>query len=243
MTTNLLVMTMSSATNLYISHSSPSPHHTGANATPAPNNNNNNNNKSPAAASSSSTPPPLPPRPPRVLVFLTSEKTRKGLSTVHSLSAEAVKMSSKTILAIDSMIRRAMGARPKRDRYFASSSSQGLASLPPLPSRPSAPDTSLSPAPPPYEGVEKPRHHSAFDPPEKGTAPVPPPRTSSYPVRPPLPPRAQAITSLALPVQPQLTTKERLLISADLILSVLDDSTRKLLDSAPDSVGRIMAHK
>src|SRR6266545_2242655 len=62
MTTNLLMTTMTSATNFYISHSSPSPHHTGATATATANNRS-------LGASASSTPPPLPPRPPRDRVW------------------------------------------------------------------------------------------------------------------------------------------------------------------------------
>jgi spartin len=45
------------------------------------------------------------------------------------------------------------------------------------------------------------------------------------------------------PVQPKLTATRRLLISADLILSTIDDSGRKLLDSGANNIGRVVHHK
>jgi spartin len=40
-----------------------------------------------------------------------------------------------------------------------------------------------------------------------------------------------------------MNNKERILISADLILSTIDDSTRKLLDASTGQVGKIVHHK
>jgi len=45
------------------------------------------------------------------------------------------------------------------------------------------------------------------------------------------------------PLQPKLSNVSRLLISADLILSTIDDSTRKLLDVGTENIGRVMHHK
>ena len=231
MTTNLLVTTITSATDYYVSHSSPSPHHSSNNVGgPAP-----VNGPIPTGSSgprASGTPPPLPPRP-RFLVFLTSDKTRKGMAAVHTVSGEAVKMSSRTLNAIDTMIRRAMGLKNRRTKYFAPQSGHvgpGAASL-------AAP-------PPPYETIEKSRTPSPQFRPEKGTPPRSTPSpfagpSRSYPQAGPSTPDL----SVALPHQPILTSKERILMSLDLILSTVDDSARKLLDTGPAAVGKIMAHK
>lgn len=200
LTTNLVITTITAASNLYINHSKPSPHHSGA-STPV-------SAEGATAGSSRGPPPPLPPRP-KALVFLTSESTRKNLSKVHAVSGEAVKVSAKTVGYIDSMIRRAMGAKPKRDRtaFMRTGSAPGS----PIPS--AGQEKSGGLAPPPYTGAGSGSSRSP--------SPGPPP---------PLPPR-------------KLTTKDRVLISADLILSTIDDSTRKILDAGTQQVGKVMHHK
>ncbi|KAF8188319.1 hypothetical protein BJ912DRAFT_968419 [Pholiota molesta] len=164
--------------------------------------------------------------------------TRKGLSTVHALSGEAVKVSSKTVALIDSMIRRAMGAKPKRARYFATGAdanahNAGLLSpnKSPLPSRTPSPTPSTRSAgavpPPPYT-------QGPFIPPRRSLSPAPPlpPRAGPSAYAPPPTPGQQA------PPLPErrLKTKDHILISADLILSTIDDSARR-------QIGRVMGHK
>ncbi|KIM49553.1 hypothetical protein M413DRAFT_438742 [Hebeloma cylindrosporum] len=223
MTTTLLVTTITTASSYYISNSAASPHHSGSPA------------NSPPSTSRGGTPGP-PPLPPRALVFLTSEKTRKGLSTVHAMSGQAVKVSTKTIGLIDGMIRRAMGAKPKRTKYFphgvpaSGPSGRSLAAGPPLPSRSPSPSPSSysTLVPPPYSpNREKPGS------PRPG--PALPPRRSLSPA-PPLPPRSGE-------VQPRLTTKDHILISADLILSTIDHSTRRMLDVGTEEIGKVVGHK
>jgi len=102
-TMNLLVKTITTASSNYIAAS---PHHSG---TPA--------SSTPIASRGD----PVPSLPPRALIFLTSEETRKRLSTVHAMSREAVKVSKKTIGLIDNMIHHSMGTKPKRTKYFLSS--------------------------------------------------------------------------------------------------------------------------
>jgi spartin len=128
-TTNLLLTTITTASNYYVSHSTPSPSH------PC--------NSNTSRSTSTSTPPP--PLPSRTLVFLTSERTRKGLAGVHAVSSQAVQVSSKTVSIIDNMIRRAMGAQPKRPRAFLGDGS--LSHAPSLPPR-MLPPASLSPLSP-----------------------------------------------------------------------------------------------
>jgi len=230
MTTNLLVTTITSATDYYVSHSSPSPHHSANNpggSVPV-------NGSMSTGPSASGTPPPLPPRP-RFLVFLTSDKTRKGMAAVHTVSGEAVKMSSRTLNAIDTMIRRAMGLKNRRTKYFAPESGHvgpGAASL-------AAP---LPRLPPPYEAIEKSRTPSPQPRFEKGIPPRPSPSPFAGPSR-SYPGSSTPTVSATLPHQPILTSKERILMSLDLILSTVDDSARKLLDTGPAAVGKIMAHK
>jgi len=210
MTTSLLVTTITTASSFYVAHSTPSPHHP------------------------SSTRAGPPPPPPRALVFLTSERTRKGLASVHAVSGEAVKVSSKTVNHIDSMIRRAMGARPRRrEGQDLSSTPASIGYLspsgspPPLPARTPSPSGSTSRfALPSYDSVVN------------GTKPPLPtrPPSSSSPLTPPtLTPQA--------PPSLKLTTKDRVLLSLDLILSTIDDSARRVLDTGTQEIGKVVGHK
>ena len=265
-TTNLLLTTVTTASNYYVSRASPSPSHP-SNLTPT------------------ITPPPLPPR---ALVFLTSERTRKGLAGVHAVSGQAVQVSAKTVSIIDNMIRRAMGAQPKRARAFLPNTS-----LPPSPSpspRVPSPASQLAPhaSSPPSTSclVPPPRYYPAASPspsfpnnkpalpPRRSPSPTPrhPPAVidAQYPSynsvagpmflydKPPLPPRRSPSPATASPLprtaggtppsvtplpQHRLTTKDSVLLSADLILSTLDHSARQLLNEGTESVGTVVGHK
>ena len=216
--------TITTASSYYISHSIASPHHSGTSASGTP------------STSRGGTPVP-PPLPPRALVFLTSEKTRKGLSSVHAMSGQAVKVSKKTIGLIDNMIRRAMGANPKRTKYFSRGvpasgpSGKSLATGPPFPPR------SPSPSPSSYSTLAPPPYSPSG---EKSSSLAPgsafPPRRSPSPAPPPLPPRSGE-------TQPRLTTKDHILISADLILSTIDHSARRMLDTGTEEIGKVVGHK
>ncbi|KAG6861653.1 hypothetical protein C0995_013655 [Termitomyces sp. Mi166 len=223
-TTNLLLTAITTASDYYISHSKSSPHHS---ASPSP--------------AGTSTPPP------RALVFLTSERTRKGLASVHAVSSQAVKVSSKTVATIDNMIRRAMGSKPKHERQFSKSltsntlsptpSYSGISS-PPFPLRVPSPSYARLSSPPGFPGQSS----QSTD----GKPPLPP-RRSPSPV-PPLPHRASpgaADKPTIVATQPRapLSKKERILLSADLILSTIDHDTRRLLDTGTASISSIMGHK
>ncbi|KXN92004.1 hypothetical protein AN958_11064 [Leucoagaricus sp. SymC.cos] len=257
-TTNLLVTTISTASNYYIAKSNPSPHHSSNNLTASNAGNEKRSTFPIPGRAPSPTPPPLPPR---ALVFLTSERTRKGLRSVHTVSGQAVKVSAKTVRTVDNMIRRAMGSRPKENRlgYVPAPHS----SLTPIPyASPSPPGSST-----PYTPYNPASGSSAFSPREWKPDSKPPlsPRSHTIsvpgsPQPPPLPPRNMMSPPLSRtpeqyqrnqqhdpisnpPVQPKLTTFRRLLISADLILSTIDDSARRLLDSGTNNFGRVMHHK
>lgn len=204
LTTSLVVTTITAASNYYINHSAPSPHHSGASTPVAgavP--------KDPNAPKNPNA-PPIPPRP-KALVFLTSERTKSNLRTVNAVSGEAVKVSAKTVSYIDNMIRKAIGAGPKRERtaFFKP-----------------APGTPGGSQPPPYTP----------DATEKGglKSPPPLPPRGSSPAPPPLPPRAG---------KAKLGFTNKVLISADLILSTIDHSTRQLIDTGTSQFGKVMYHK
>ena len=231
-TTNLLLTTITSASSYYISHSAPSSH--------AP--------SSATRASSTSTNPPPPP--PRALVFLTSERTRKGLAGVHAVSGQAVNVSSKTVTLVDNMIRRAMGGKAKEGkRTGLSSSSASMLAPGPGPARtsPRLPPRTPSPspfAPPAYQSSNSLtlNHNPPLPPRQPSPAPSPYGPAS---LRPPFPPQTLSAhpDSMNPPMQPRLSTKHRLLLSADLILSTLDHSTRQILDVGTDRLGAVVGHK
>ncbi|KAG6831224.1 hypothetical protein H0H92_012021 [Tricholoma furcatifolium] len=241
-TTNLLLTTISTASNYYISHSAPSPHH--------------------SAATYRNGIAPGPP--PRALVFLTSEKTRKGLASVHDVSSQAVQVSSKTVSAIDGMIRRAMGSRPKHQRLLDQAAPVASASrLSPVPMSMPIPTVSgsgvgagvMPPKLPPrapspsYNHLSPPPYTTYPSLPNDGKPPLPLRRSPSPANAPPLPPRTlQGFPDRGAPLvlpQPRvpLSRKERILLSADLILSTLDHETRRVLDAGTATVGSVMSHK
>ncbi|TFK40246.1 hypothetical protein BDQ12DRAFT_489182 [Crucibulum laeve] len=258
MTTNLLLTTITTASSYYINKSAPSQQHpvNGGAATSTA--------KGTNGATGNGAPPPLPPR---ALVFLTSERTRKGLHQVHAVSGKAVQVSAKTVSVIDNMIRRAMGAKAKRPRTqfvpsvvagrgtgvsagmseYDTSKSAFLSGMPQVTRSPS-PGATSSLSPPPYAV-------HARAPETLGEKPALPPRRSPSPSSwhsaPPLPlrggetnkGRGLSPTDILHPPQPKLTKKDRVLISADLILSTIDDSTRKILDTGTESLGKVMGHK
>ncbi|THU96322.1 hypothetical protein K435DRAFT_819454 [Dendrothele bispora CBS 962.96] len=153
-------------------------------------------------------------------VFLTSERTRSGLANVHAVSTQAAKVSSKTLSVIDSMIEKAITGKSKKGK---------------------APTTTIAPAasssgtpsgaPPPYSSTPNLQVSTDGKPPlPPRRSPSPQPSTSATQTGPPLPPR-------------KLGTKGRLVLSADLILSTIDESIQKLLASGEKNIGAVVGHK
>ncbi|RDB24224.1 hypothetical protein Hypma_008599 [Hypsizygus marmoreus] len=244
-TTNLLLTTITTASSYYIAHSTPSPHHSSS-STPS--------SSTPSSGTPKSTPGTPKPPPPPALVFLTSERTRKGLAGVHAVSGQAVKVSSKTVSAIDSMIRRAMGGKAKRQKFTTRSGVSSPASLSPAasssgsgsPTPPRLPlrsPSSSSLAPPAYVSI--PGKSSSFP---NDTKPALPPRRSPSPVPPTLPRRSPTHTPQAPEIQAPrpavtLSKKERILLSADLIFATIDNETRRVLDTGTERIGAVVGHK
>lgn len=83
----------------------------------------------------------------------------------------------------------------------------------------------------------------ATDHPSQSSSPVPSLSPSARPLSP------QSGTLIPLPstsgVQPraQISTEERLLASADLILSTLDDSARRVFNVGTEELGKVVGHK
>ncbi|KAJ7684493.1 hypothetical protein DFH06DRAFT_1155820 [Mycena polygramma] len=224
--TTLLLTAISAGSSYYMSHSKPSTQRAASTSS--------------VASSGSSAPPPLPPR---AVAFLSSARTRQGLAAVHSVSGQAVKVSAKTVAVIDGMIKAAIGSSKGKGRAQAT---PGLTpGRPTLPPRASSPTPSSLAPPPPYtsSAAEKPPL-----PPRR--QPSPSPSRSSSPLPPSLPPRKSGGPSGSgepTPAGERVTTKlsntTRILLSADLILSTLDNSTRRILDSGTQNLGTVVGHK
>ncbi|KAJ7348985.1 hypothetical protein DFH08DRAFT_697168 [Mycena albidolilacea] len=188
-----------------------------------------------SASSSSASPSGSSQLPPRAVAFLSSARTRKGLAAVHSVSGEAVKVSAKTVTLIDGMIKRAVGNSKGKGR-LQPQATLNPSMKPPLPPRtpsPSRPASSLAP-PPPYTSApsEKPPL-----PPRRSPSPTPP-------TRPVLPPRKSgepAASGEAVAIK--LSKKARILLSADLIWSTIDNSTKRILDAGTQNLGTVVGHK
>jgi len=212
-TTNLLVTTITNVSTSYIANSKP--------GTPAPSASSSSNTPS------RSSPAPSSQKPSNAVVFLTSASTRKGLSAVHAMSGQAVQVSTKTLSMVDGMIRRAMGGKAK------DSSRLNLASMPSGTGKTPVPSRSPSPMPPPAYN-EKPPLPSRANPSSSSLSTPNPSTTSSSgrssPVPPPLPPR-------------KLGTKAKLVLSADLVWSTLDNAAKQLLDVSSERIGAVVGHK
>ncbi|TFK88297.1 hypothetical protein K466DRAFT_521073 [Polyporus arcularius HHB13444] len=219
--TSLLLSGFTSATNYYINNSAPAPTQT-KDGTP-------------------------PPPPPRALLLLSHPRTHQTLSRAYAISGQAVKVSSKTVDIVEGLIKRAVGASDKGKARSQSSA----------PSAPSVPSVSAD-APPPYPGPSAapapdgkpplpPRRNAA---PGAGAAPSPGPA-------PPLPPRGkspQPGSQAATPSAPasgastpgaakRAKMTDKLLLSANLILSTVDDSLKRTFDVGSERVSAVVAHK
>ncbi|KIK62436.1 hypothetical protein GYMLUDRAFT_96048 [Collybiopsis luxurians FD-317 M1] len=190
-TTNLLVNVISSASSYYIAHSSPS------------------SRPSSSAASVSSTASTQS----KAVAFISSSRTQSGLTHAHALSAQAVKISGKTLAVVDGMISKIIGAKDSaKGASYASNT----------------PSSSSSP-PPPYSSTPNPSINAKPPlPPRLGENPPLPPHSDDS--APPLPPRA-------------LNKKAKLILSADLILSTLDESAKQLLNVGSRDATRVVAHQ
>ncbi|KAF8274247.1 hypothetical protein EI94DRAFT_1713959 [Lactarius quietus] len=220
-TTTLLTSAMTSASNYYIAHSTPSPHASGV-ASPTP-----GAAQGPSTSASSSTPPPPPSR---TLLLLQSPTTRSHLASIYAVSGGAVKLSHKATAAAERLIQHVIGADKGKGRASMPTSavptpppsSPSPSGKPPLPSRSRGP----SPAPPPaaHDKPPLPLRRGVY-----GTSPAgsrgPSPTPPSAP--PPLPLRTR--TSAAL--------------SATLILAALSASAVRLVDAGGAAVAAAVSHQ
>ncbi|KAF7353750.1 Senescence domain-containing protein [Mycena venus] len=188
-----------------------------------------------SAVSSTSTPPPLPPR---AVAFLSSARTRKGLAAVHSVSGEAVKVSAKTVAIIDGMIKRAVGSGKGKGK--------GRSLAPPA-KPPFTPSHAQSfprgffvprSAPTIYELCER----KACTSPAPATVSICLLQFDSHRLCPLLQAQAKHLPS-HLAARVALALKARILLSADLIWSTIDNSTKRILDSGTHNLGAVVGHK
>ncbi|KAI0047050.1 hypothetical protein FA95DRAFT_1559479 [Auriscalpium vulgare] len=168
--TTLLTSAMSSASNYYIAHSTPSPH-----ATPSGTLSPSKDTLSvPGSASGSRSGSPAPPS--RTLLLLQSPTTRKNLTRVHAVSGHAAKLSNKTTAVVEGLIERMVGAESGKGKGKAGLAQPGSQTdKPPLPSRNVI--RAPSPLPPPYSAAasEKPPLPPRRSPaPSRSTSPLPP---------------------------------------------------------------------
>lgn len=208
---------MTSASNYYIAHSTPSPHASGV-ASPT-----SGAAAGPSTSTSTSTPPPPPSR---TLLLLQSPTTRSHLARVYAVSGGAVKLSHKAAAAAERLIQRAVGADKGKGR--ASAPASAVPTPPPSPGKPPLPPRSrgTSPVPPPatYDKPPLPARRGG-----NGTSPA----GSRGPS--PVPPSA--------PPQLPLRTRTRAALSATLILAALSASTVRLMDAGGAAVTAAVSHR
>lgn len=182
--------------------------------------------------------------PSRVAVFLSSEKTKKGISNVHAFTGQAVKVSAKTMGVIDSIITTTIGGKSEKPAASAKSAAPSINEKSGLPPPPYTPPISTSYAP--YTSKGSSSLHVSTD----GKPALPPRRSPSpSPIRgySPSPTRGYTPSPSSTP-PPALPPRnvgliKRVILSADLILSTLEHSGKQLLDVSADSLGNIAGHR
>lgn len=184
-----------------------------------------------APSTSSNSGPSTQPQSSIPLAMLTSERTRKGLAQVHAVSGQAVKVSQRTVGMVEGLVKRVIGSSSSAG---ASSSTASGSGKPPLPPRSSLAPSAYGSAPPPYTPYQP--NPASLHPGEKPA--LPPRRTPS-----PSPTPASVVIPTTDSAPQKLSTRDRLALSADLILSTLDDSTRRIFDVGSESVAKVAGHK
>ncbi|KAF9066403.1 hypothetical protein BDP27DRAFT_1423925 [Rhodocollybia butyracea] len=163
----------------------------------------------------------------KAVALVSSSNTQTGLAHAHALTGQAVKISGKTLEVVDGLISRIIGGRSSAKTANPSASTS---SLPPAYSKSPSPIPSMDQKPPlPPRSVSSTTMLSQ----------------SSELEKPPLPSQARAITTPPPPLPPRSLKKDlsKLILSADLILSTLDESAKQLLDVGGRNATRMVNHR
>lgn len=152
-------------------------------------------------------------------VIISSPRTRTALTQAHAVSGTAVKISGKTIEVVEGLIKKAVGAKE-------GSSSNRIKRFHPLAHPPNytAPYPDDKPPLPPRKGDS-----------EKSGYP-----TSNGVLPPPLLDRGGPPP---LPERLPLRKRDRIILSADLVLSTIEESARQALDVGQHEATKIVTHK
>lgn len=146
-----------------------------------------------------------------------STTNSSALARAHAVSGQARMVTQRTADAVGDMIARAMGGKPK-----AAASTSAPASTSTTP----PPDGSSPQGPPPPYAVYKPKRRPQAPsrvPSEKGTCPG-----------------SEAVDNT--PKGPP-GFKDKLLMSANLLLTTVDDSARRVFEVGTDRLGAVVGHK
>lgn len=171
----------------------------------------------------------------RAVTVLTHPTTHTALGYAHTASGHAARVSAKTVELVQGMIRHAMSGRPT------------AAASTPLPA-PASVVSSTSAV-----NVDPVVPYSTYPFPSSEKPPLPPRRDGSKSPAPPLPQRSLNKSSASLPApqslpsnaaeSPPLRTRDRLALSANLVLAAIDESTTRLLDVGTAQLGVVVGHR
>jgi spartin len=185
--------------------------------------------------------------PPRAVQWLTSDSTRKGLDTAQLYTGKAYQVSQKTLNAVEGVMTRVLA--PNKGKGRAVPLPPKPDSGPPLMFDPNLPPpvrTPVRPAsaqpgmPPPYSSTKAASSaYSVASPPytQVGPPPTLPPRKGAASA-PPSPRSATSPTPLD-----RLSKKARFVLSAQLVLSTLDASTKKVANAGTEGLAAAVGHK
>ncbi|TCD63118.1 hypothetical protein EIP91_005990 [Steccherinum ochraceum] len=214
--TSLLLTGISSASSYYIKHSKP---YTPPPPPSHPISASTTPDGSPnLSTSGSSTPVPRPKTP----------TPHPALTQAHYLSDKAAKASAVTATYVERFIRQAVGGKDTAP--------------PPLPA------PTLSPTVPTNYSVYKPKPRATPTSSLNGS-PIPPDTVSPHVQmpQPQMPGQAQGTGASSTPPPPPprkpLRTRDRVLLSANLILATVDDSAKRMFDVSSERLGAVIGHK
>ncbi|KAL6308714.1 hypothetical protein BKA93DRAFT_815336 [Sparassis latifolia] len=223
--TSVLLSGITTASTFYINHSTPSPYASSSSASSAPCTPDSRADSSALLSASqrapSSTPTPVPlPLP---LQILTSPRTHAALSSAQVFSRQAMRLSHRTAGFVDDLLSRVVSGLSTQQTSTSASNAA------------TRPDGEKDNAPPPPYDADASQVGS-----QVGEKPLlPPPRTPTpQPEKPE--PRTQANQMLTAE---QLTTRDRLALSANLVLASVDDSARRVWEVGSERLAAVVEHK
>ncbi|GBE82757.1 hypothetical protein SCP_0411420 [Sparassis crispa] len=224
--TSVLLSGITTASTFYINHSTPSPYASSSSASSAPRTPDSREDSSALLSAAQPTPSssPAPVPLPLPLQILSSPRTHAALSSAQVFSRQAMRLSHRTAGFIDDLLSRVVSGVSTQQTSTSTSNAA------------TRPDGEKADAPPPPYDAGASQVGS-----QRGEKPLLPPSRTHTPQPEKLEPRTQANQMPA--AEQQLPTRDRLALSANLVLASVDDSARRVWEVGSERLAAVVEHK